>query len=176
MSQPIKIGLGGGCHWCTEGVFASLKGIEQVEQGWISATDLPEKMSEAVIVHFNPEIITLHDIMEIHLMTHSSSSAHNMRDKYRSAVYAFDENQFTEANMLLSRFREIWDRELITELLYFHSFKNNSPEFIDYFLTRPDAVFCERYIHPKLALLRVKYGIHLNLEKLNKLGILITEK
>lgn len=176
MSPLVKIGLGGGCHWCTEGVFASLKGVKQVNQGWISATDFPEKLSEAVIVHFNPEIITLHDILEIHLLTHSSSSAHRLREKYRSAIYVFSEDQFAEAEILLSRFRELRDGELVTELLYFHSFKNNIPDLTNYFFTRPDAVFCKRYIHPKLTFVKEKYDGHLNLEKLNKHGIHFTEK
>lgn len=176
MSAIEKIGLGGGCHWCTEGVFGSLKGINRVEQGWIAATDLPEKLSEAVIVHFNPDVIPLHDILDIHLLTHSSSSAHSMRKKYRSAVYVYSEDQYTSVENLLSRFREIGDRELITELLYFHSFKENIPDFTNYFFARPDAAFCKRYIHPKLALLTEKYSQHLNLTKLDKHGIEISSK
>jgi peptide-methionine (S)-S-oxide reductase len=50
-----KIGLGGGCHWCTEAVFQALKGVEKVEQGWISAVDA-EEYSEAVVLHFDPKI------------------------------------------------------------------------------------------------------------------------
>ncbi|NEN23750.1 peptide-methionine (S)-S-oxide reductase [Cryomorpha ignava] len=176
MSPLLNIGLGGGCHWCTEGVFASLKGIEKVDQGWISATDLPEKLSEAIIIHFNPEIISLHDILEIHLLTHSSSSSHRMRQKYRSAVYVFGEDQYAKAGRILSHFGEMRHEKLVTELLYFHTFKKNIPEFTDYFFTRPDALFCKRYIHPKLTLLNEKFGGHLNLKKLKKHGIQIPEK
>jgi peptide methionine sulfoxide reductase MsrA len=32
-TAPSKIGLGGGCHWCTEGVFESLIGVTKVNQG-----------------------------------------------------------------------------------------------------------------------------------------------
>jgi len=36
MSAEVhRIGFGGGCHWCTEAVFAALRGIIRVEQGFI---------------------------------------------------------------------------------------------------------------------------------------------
>ena len=30
-----KAGFGGGCHWCTEGVFQALRGVDQVDQGFV---------------------------------------------------------------------------------------------------------------------------------------------
>ena len=33
----VQIGLGGGCHWCTEGVFQALRGVTQVDQGFIQS-------------------------------------------------------------------------------------------------------------------------------------------
>jgi len=32
-TSMIHLGLGGGCHWCTEAIFLSLKGIVEVQQG-----------------------------------------------------------------------------------------------------------------------------------------------
>ena len=61
-----QIGFGGGCHWCTEAVFASLKGVDRVEQGWIASYGDAESFSEAVIVTFNEEQIPLKDLIQIH--------------------------------------------------------------------------------------------------------------
>ncbi|RKN29908.1 peptide methionine sulfoxide reductase, partial [Aquimarina sp. AD1] len=89
----LKIGLGGGCHWCTEAVFQSLKGITSVEQGYIKSTGNNNSFSEAVIIVFSPEIISLKDLIEIHLLTHKSTSNHSFREKYRSAIYYFKNEQ-----------------------------------------------------------------------------------
>ena len=77
----VKIGFGGGCHWCTEAVFQSLIGVETVEQGYIASEDDMTSFSEAIIVHFNQEEITLKALIEIHLFTHKSTSNHSMRSK-----------------------------------------------------------------------------------------------
>ena len=108
-----KIGLGGGCHWCTEAVFQALKGVEKVEQGWISAVDA-EEYSEAVVLHFDPKIISLKDLIEVHLYTHRSTSDHSMRSKYRSAVYAFGTAQQAEANSILCFLQKNFKDKLIT--------------------------------------------------------------
>ncbi|MEM9546265.1 MAG: peptide-methionine (S)-S-oxide reductase [Bacteroidota bacterium] len=80
-----KVGFGGGCHWCTEAVFQSLNGVTEVEQGWIASKEAP-LLSEAVIVHYDEKIIDLTILIEIHLRTHSATSSHSMRSKYRSAI------------------------------------------------------------------------------------------
>jgi len=48
-----KIGFGGGCHWCTEAVFQSLRGVLFVEQGYIASTEPNSSFSEAVIVSYD---------------------------------------------------------------------------------------------------------------------------
>lgn len=166
-----KIGLGGGCHWCTEGVFASLRGILDVQQGWIAPKHQADDYSEAIQVLFDPSIIGLHDIINIHLHTHAATSQHSMRLKYRSAVYAYDEQQFQQAQNSLCSLAYEFDSPIITQVHYFDHFKSNKAEFLDYFYTSPDRPFCQTYIHPKLKLLLKEFKAHLNIEKLSEAGI-----
>ncbi len=87
--QQKRIGLGGGCFWCSEAVFQNLRGVAQVAQGFIYSHPPHDSLSEAVLVDFDPAQISLADLIEIHLRTHASTSQHSMRQKYRSAIYAF---------------------------------------------------------------------------------------
>jgi peptide-methionine (S)-S-oxide reductase len=91
--ELTKIAFGGGCHWCTEAVFQTLIGVEKVEQGWISSIEKNNTFSEAVIVHFNIEKIDLKTLIEVHLLTHKSTSNHSMIKKYRSSIYYFSNQQ-----------------------------------------------------------------------------------
>ena len=147
-----KIGLGGGCHWCTEAVFQALKGVEKVEQGWISAVDA-EQYSEAVILHFDPKIISLKDLIEIHLFTHNSTSNHSLRTKYRSAVYAFNRGQQAEADSILCFLQKNFKDKLITEVYGFKEFKISAEPYQNYYLKNPEKPFCKTYIDPKLQML-----------------------
>ena len=54
-----RIGLGGGCHWCTEAVFQNLCGVQQVAQGFIRSIAPDDKDSEAVMVDFDSAKISL---------------------------------------------------------------------------------------------------------------------
>ena len=152
-----KIGLGGGCHWCTEAVFDALRGVTSVEQGYISSFDEFEAYSEAVIVHYDPDIIRLQDLIEIHLHTHKSTSNHSFRKKYRSAVYYFETFKKEEIQHILKDLRSNFELPIITLVLPFNDFVPSSEEFVQYYNKNPEKPFCKRYIHPKLELLRKKY-------------------
>lgn len=152
------IGFGGGCHWCTEAVFAALKGVARVEQGFIASVPPDEALSEAVIVHFDPEVISLDVLVEVHLRTHSSTSNHTMRGKYRSAVYTMDDAQSRETEGILSRLQQVFDERLVTRVLPFVVFEPSPEQFRDYAVKNQGRPFCTAYIDPKLAVLRREFS------------------
>jgi peptide-methionine (S)-S-oxide reductase len=156
----IRIGFGGGCHWCTEAVFQALRGVHSVEQGFIRSKPPFDGWSEAVIVTFDPAIIDLATLTEVHLRTHASTSAHAMRGKYRSAVYVFDGAQTRQARDLIDGFQPAFGGALVTQVLPFSAFKPSDARFHDYYASDPDRPFCQAYIDPKLALLRRDFARH----------------
>ncbi|WP_029042146.1 peptide-methionine (S)-S-oxide reductase [Cucumibacter marinus] len=154
IANSHTIGFGGGCHWCTEAVFAALKGVSDVEQGYIASVPPDEALSEAVIVHFDPATISLEVLVEVHLHTHSSTSNHTMRGKYRSAIYATSDAQRGEAEEMLSHLQAGFDEKLVTRVLPFVVFEPSPEQFRDYAVRNQGKPFCRAYIDPKLAVLR----------------------
>ncbi|MGY6647969.1 peptide-methionine (S)-S-oxide reductase [Wenyingzhuangia sp. IMCC45574] len=153
-----KIGLGGGCHWCTEAVFQSLKGVEKVAQGYIASTAPNETLSEAVIITFNEEIIPLQILIEVHLLTHKSTSNHSFRNKYRSAIYYFNELQKEKSNTVLKELQPDFPKKIITEVLPFVMFHSSREELLNYYLKDKNKPFCKTYIEPKLKLLLEQFS------------------
>ena len=155
-----RVGFGGGCHWCTEAVFQHLRGVEHVAQGWASGRDKPDRFAEAVLVDFDPAAIPLSALIAIHLHTHACTSAHPMRHKYRSAVYGFGESQLAESRAILGDLARDFEQPIITEVVAFGAFRQNTERYLDYYRSRPEAPFCRRYISPKLAVLRERFAAH----------------
>lgn len=153
-NQTSKIALGGGCHWCTEGVFVSLIGVDKVEQGWVASTPPHDAFSEAVIVHYVPRIISAEDLITVHLETHASTKTHSLRHKYRSAVYSFSSEDQEAFTVVLNQLAEAFPEPVFTEVLPFVAFKASLPEHQDYYRTDPERPFCKRFITPKLNALR----------------------
>ena len=144
-----KVGFGGSCHWCTEAIFQSLIGVTQVEQGWISSKEY-SILSEGVLVHFNPNIISLEVLVEIHLHTHSCTSTHSMREKYRSAIYVYDNEQNDKAQQAIITLQKYFEDMIITKVLSFAEFKINKDQYLDYYYNNPEKAFCKNKIEPKL--------------------------
>ncbi len=149
-----RIGFGGGCHWCTEAVFQALIGVEQVEQGFIAAVSPHNSLSEAVIVTHDPQIVSINDLIAVHLVTHSSTGTHALRNRYRSAVYAFDAAQVAKAKAALHDLSHQSRTEFVTKVLAFGRFVPSDGRYLNYYATNPHRPFCQTHIAPKLARLR----------------------
>ena len=144
--QQETIGFGGGCHWCTEAIFSSLKGVVSVDQGWIApATDV-ENNSEAVIVQFLPQAISLERLIAIHLATHSSTADHCRRWKYRSAIYTYTDDQFQQAVRAITTLQPHYAQKIITEVLPFHGFRQNEAQYLNYYYRGNQKPFCTNVI------------------------------
>ena len=158
MENISKIGFGGGCHWCTEAVFQALHGVVKVEQGWIASTAPYNDFSEGVIVNFDSSIISVDVLIEVHLLTHSSSNEHSMRAKYRSAIYYFDDNDSAGLYDTLARLDSENNIHYITKILPFQDFRLNTKNQLNYYSKNKEAPFCQVYISPKLSALRSRFG------------------
>jgi peptide-methionine (S)-S-oxide reductase len=150
-----KVALGGGCHWCTEAVFDSLEGVVKVDQGWVAAEEADaQSLSEAVVIYYDEEKIRLDKLIEIHLLTHNATVNHSMRQKYRSAVYVFSQEQKEKALKILQKKAALFEAKIITKVYIFAHFKRNEQKYLSYYKKNRDKPFCQKYIEPKLQKLK----------------------
>ena len=163
-----RVGLGGSCHWCTEAIFLSLRGVIEVKQGWLSSINYDDWLSEGIIVDFDPAIISLADLIEVHLHTHSCTANHSMRHKYRSAVYIFSPHQKHQAHDIIERLQGDFEQQIITRVLDFAEFKLSTEQYQNYYYDNPEKPFCETTINPKLRILLQKFSDKVDNQKIPK--------
>ncbi len=165
-----KTGFGGSCHWCTEAIFLSLKGVKAVEQGWIASNGNDLSFSEGVIVEYNPAIVSLETLVAIHLYTHSCTAEHRMRQKYRSAVYTFNDTQKAAAEVAIRALQAEFEEPVITMVLPYKRFRINQAQYLNYYYSDPGKPFCENIVNPKLRLLLKQFSSSVDREKLKNLA------
>ena len=137
----IRIGFGGGCHWCTEAVFDALRGVQSVQQGFISALPPDDGYSEAVDLTYAPDVIPLSALVEIHLRTHASTSNHKMRGKYRSAIYVHSPVQAAEVRAALDQAQAGFEDPLVTRILHHCDFRESDARFRNYYERNSEGPF-----------------------------------
>jgi len=154
MKVVKTIALGGGCHWCTEAVFQQLEGVSNVRQGYVKSDAPNDAWSEAICLDYQTSVIDLEHLIDVHLETHASTSMHQRREEYRSAIYFMDEPQKGALELVLSSLSRKRTKSYITQLIPFVEFKASRQSIQNYYRTRPEAPFCKRYIEPKLEVVR----------------------
>lgn len=164
-----QIGFGGSCHWCTEAVFQSANGVLEVRQGWICSDPPEANYAEAVWVFFDPAIVKMEDLIQIHLHTHSCTANHNMRAKYRSAIYIFNPLQKENTHKSLRYLQKDFELPIITVVLPFVDFTSSLPASLNYYYSNPQKPFCKMYIDPKLKLLLDRFPGKIRVEKLRSI-------
>ena len=162
-----KIGLGGGCHWCTEAIFQSLKGVSNVQQGWIGSVEPYEVLSEAILLEFDRSEIDLFTLISIHLYTHSCTSKHALRKKYRSAIYTTNPIQNQDAIVILEQLQTEFDKPIITLVLPIEIFRENEEKFLNYYYKNPEKPFCQTYIQPKFQILMAQFAKNIDDQKID---------
>jgi len=113
--------LAGGCFWCTEAVMKDVIGVTNVESGYIGGTKPSPTYkevcsgntghAEAVKVCFDPDQISLPDLLDVFMGTHDPSQlnrqGNDVGTQYRSAIFIEDESERSEAEAAIAR----WNAE-----------------------------------------------------------------
>ncbi len=95
-----------------------------------------------------------------------------MRNKYRSAIYTFTEDQNDVAEQALRDLQADFDQPIITKILPFQSFRLNEENYLDYYYKDPAKPFCQNIVNPKLKELLSRFADQVAPERLDHLKTL----
>ena len=168
------ITLAGGCFWCTEAVFSELRGVSSAVPGYSGGT-VPSpsyeqvctgrtKHAEAVDVTFDPEAVSLHDLLLVFFTTHDPTTrdrqGNDVGTQYRSAVFYRTPAQRAVVEEVVREVEAaaVWSRPLVTQIVPFTAFYPAEEYHRDYFRRNPEKAYCQMVIAPKVAKFRQKYA------------------
>ncbi len=166
--------LGGGCFWCTEAVFVTVRGIEDVESGYCNGVTVQPSYeqvcsgatghNEVVKLRYDPSKISVREILEIFFLIHDPTTlnrqGHDSGTQYRSGIYFSTPEQQALANDLLQEMTQsgVYDRPLVTEVLALSNYWAAEDYHQDFFARNPNQGYCQAVAAPKVAKFRKTFA------------------
>ena len=174
MSDLQTITLGGGCFWCTEAVYVKVRGVLDVESGYSNgqaARPSYEEVcsgrtgsNEVVKLTFDPQDITLNEILEIFFVIHDPTTLNRQGNdagtQYRSGIYYSTPEQKQMADDFIRQLSQdkTFDKPIVTEVLPLANYFAAEAYHQDYFENNPNQGYCVAVAGPKVAKFRKTFA------------------
>lgn len=163
--------FGGGCFWCTEAIFQSLRGVINARPGYAGGTKKDpsyEEVSsgktghaEVTRIEYDPASISYDDLLTVFFATHDPTSlnrqGNDLGTQYRSAIFYSNEEQKAKAEEYIKKLNAESAKPIVTEVKPLDDFYEAEDYHRNYFLTHQDESYCRFVIAPKLEHLRERF-------------------
>lgn len=165
--------LGGGCFWCTEAVFARLKGVTSAFPGYSGGSvENPtyEQVStgrtgHAEVTHltYDPDVISFRKLLEIFFATHDPTTPDrqgaDVGTQYRSVIFYHTDEQRREAEAYIKELTEkgTFADPIVTRVEPFRAFYPAEEYHKQYYERHRDAGYSRFVIAPKIEKLESKF-------------------
>jgi peptide-methionine (S)-S-oxide reductase len=167
--------LAGGCFWCLDAVYRTLRGVQDVVSGYTGggpADPTYEQVStggtghaEAVAVTFDPAVIPPAVILDVFFTLHDPRQLNrqgaDVGTQYRSAMFYADEDQHALFEKARDRAAEWWDGPIVTMVEPLGPFYRAEEYHQDFFAKNPNQGYCLAVALPKVNKVRKSFAEYL---------------
>jgi len=163
----------GGCFWCIEAAFNSIKGVNKATSGYCggdSKNPTYESIctgqtghAEVVQVEFDSAVITYQELLNIFFSLHDATQlnrqGNDIGTQYRSAIFYHDEEQQQLAQCYMQALTEnaVFDAPIVTVLEPLFQFYVAEAYHQGYYLQNPNNGYCSMVISPKFNKFKSNY-------------------
>jgi peptide-methionine (S)-S-oxide reductase len=164
--------LAGGCFWCLDAVYRTLRGVEDVVSGYTGGrTEHPSYESvttgatghaESVKVVFDETVIPPSVVLDVFFSLHDprqlNRQGNDVGTQYRSAMFYADEDQKAQFEEARDRAAEYWDGGIVTEIVPLGAWYDAEEYHQNFFAKNPEQGYCLAVALPKVAKIRKSYA------------------
>jgi peptide-methionine (S)-S-oxide reductase len=165
-----KATFAGGCFWCTEAVYAELKGVKSVTSGYIGGK-VPNPTykdvctgltghAEAIEIEYDPTVVPFEKLLEVFFATHDPTTLNrqgaDVGTQYRSGIFYHDDEQKRIAEEVIAKLNaaRIFPGKIVTEVTPASTFYPAEDYHQDYFAKNPFQPYCQAVAAPKVQKVR----------------------
>ena len=165
-----KATFAGGCFWCTEAVYAQLKGVGSVTSGYIGGQVVNPTYqqvctgrtghAEAIEIEYDPQQVSFEKLLEVFFATHDPTTLNrqgaDVGTQYRSGVFYHDDEQKRIAEEVIAKLDEarVFPGKIVTEVTQATTFYPAEKYHQDYFANNPFQPYCQAVAAPKVEKVR----------------------
>lgn len=175
MSDKLDlITLGGGCFWCVEAVFQTLKGVHHLESGYAGG-NVPHPTYEQICtgttghaevaqIQFDPAVISLDVLLDVFWRTHDPTTlnrqGYDVGTQYRSVIFYHNEAQriIAEKSKQATDAARLWPNPIVTEITPLTQFYKAEDYHQDFYRQNSTYSYCRMIIDPKMKKLRQDFA------------------
>ncbi len=160
------ITLGGGCFWCIEAIYKSLKGVEKVTSGYsggkLANPTYREVCSgetghaEVAQIVFDPQKTSVEEILKVFFTVHDPTTLNrqgaDVGTQYRSVIFVQNKTQQEIANGLIKALNQskVYDRPIVTQVEPLKNFYVAEDYHQEYYRLHKNEPYCRMVIGPKI--------------------------
>ena len=167
--------LAGGCFWCLDAVYRTLRGVHDVVSGYTGGQTLHPDYeavctgttghAEAVRVEFDPEVIPRDVILDVFFSLHDPTQLNrqgaDVGTQYRSAMFPANDEQRARFEQARTRAAEWWPGEIVTTIEPLGDFHDAEEYHQDFFAKNPTQGYCLAVAAPKVNKIRAGFADYL---------------
>jgi peptide-methionine (S)-S-oxide reductase len=164
--------LAGGCFWCLDATFARLRGVSQVDCGYMGGSiEAPTYKAvctgdtghaEVIQLTFDPTIISFATLLELFFALHNPTTLNrqggDVGTQYRSSIFFHSEQQAAEARKMITDLASDYSDPIVTEVTPAVTYWPAETYHQDYFEQNPDQPYCSAVVAGKVRKLVQEYG------------------
>jgi peptide-methionine (S)-S-oxide reductase len=164
--------VAGGCFWCLDAVYRTLKGVQDVVSGYTGGqTEQPDYdavctgmtgHAEAVKVVFDETVIPEQVILDVFFSLHDprqlNRQGNDIGTQYRSAMFYTDDDQKVLFEAARDRASEYWDGGIVTTIEPLGAWWDAEEYHQDFFAKNPNQGYCLAVALPKVNKIRKSYA------------------